>query len=579
MQPLPHRDHLEGRPDGVRVVLGEPGNQGVGVSHMHHHRAEDVAVPDQVLGFLEGDALAAAQPVQFGDVSRPPREAGRVDDPDAVQVEPQLGHPGADLLLVAEQDRRGDLFVEQDLAGAEHLGLLAFREHHPLGLPLRLVDHHPHDFIGLAEPALELLLVLFDLDRLLGHPAVDGRLGHRRRLPDQHARIERLGDDVLATELHTFHAVGAADRIRHVFLGQRGQRPRGRQLHRVVDGGGAHVEGAAEDERKAEDVVHLVGEVGAPGGHDYVGARTNGQFVGNLGVRVGHGEDDGILGHAQQHLRGDAVGGREADEDVGARKRLGQRAAVGRAGEALLVLVHPRGAALVEHALGVAHEDVVRIRAQPDVVLGAGDGGGAGAVEDHLDPIEPFVHHLDRVQQRGPGNDRRAVLVVVEDRDLHRAPQFLLDLEALRGLDVLQVDATKGRFQQLAGADHLFGVLGGKLDVEHVYVGEALEQHRLAFHHRFAGLGADVAQTQNGRAVRDHPDQVALGGVTVSKSRVAFDLQAGNGHARRVGQAQIALRLAGLGRRDGQLACRRRGVVFEGIFVSDHACGFSLPQL
>ena len=122
---------------------------------------------------------------------------------------------------------------------------------------------------------------------------------------------------------------------------------------------------------------------------------------------------------------------------------------------------------------------------------------------------------LDGVEQRRAGDDGRAVLVVVEDGDVHRAPQLVLDLEALRRLDVLEVDAAEGGLEQLAGADDFLRVLGVELDVEHVDVGEALEQNALAFHDRLAGRGADVAQSEHGRAVADHGHQVSLGGVLV----------------------------------------------------------------
>ena len=58
-----------------------------------------------------------------------------------------------------------------------------------------------------------------------------------------------------------------------------------------------------------------------------------------------------------------------------------------------------------------------------------------------------------------------------------RPPQFFLDDEALGRLDVFQVDAAEGGLQQLAGADDFLGILGGQFDVEHVDIGEALEQH------------------------------------------------------------------------------------------------------
>ena len=44
---------------------------------------------------------------------------------------------------------------------------------------------------------------------LLRHAGLHGGLRHRRRLPDQHARIERLGNDVLAPELQAVDRIGA----------------------------------------------------------------------------------------------------------------------------------------------------------------------------------------------------------------------------------------------------------------------------------------------------------------------------------------------------------------------------------
>ena len=138
---------------------------------------------------------------------------------------------------------------------------------------------------------------------------------------------------------------------------------------------------------------------------------------------------------------------------------------------------------------------------------------------------------MQGVDQGGGGDDGGAVLVVVEDRDVHGLLEGLLDVEALRGLDVLQVDAAEGRLQQLAGLDDLVRILGVEFDVEDVDVGKALEEDALAFHDRLAGQGAEVAEAQDGGAVGDDRHQVALGGVLVGVLGVLLDRQAGLGHA------------------------------------------------
>ena len=70
------------------------------------------------------------------------------------------------------------------------------------------------------------------------------------------------------------------------------------------------------------------------------------------------------------------------------------------------------------------------------------------------------------------------------------------------------------------------------LDVEAVDVGELLEEHRLALHHRLRGQRADVAEPEHRRAVRHHRDQVAARGVARGVGGIGLDLEAGLGDAR-----------------------------------------------
>ena len=78
----------------------------------------------------------------------------------------------------------------------------------------------------------------------------------------------------------------------------------------------------------------------------------------DLGIRVGHGEDDRVPGHRLDHLRGQETLDRDPGEDVGAMHGVGQGPRLGFDREALLVLVHPFGATFVDHALGVHHQKV-----------------------------------------------------------------------------------------------------------------------------------------------------------------------------------------------------------------------------
>ena len=96
---------------------------------------------------------------------------------------------------------------------------------------------------------------------------------------------------------------------------------------------------------------------------------------------------------------------------------------------------------------------------------------------------------------------------------------------------------------------------------------ELLEEATLAFHHRLAGQRADVAEAKDRGPVGHDADQVPARGVFGGQRGVGLDVEAGVGHAGRIGERQVALVQQRLGRRDRDLAADRAAVVF--------ACGFA----
>src|SRR6185437_7371159 len=122
---------------------------------------------------------------------------------------------------------------------------------------------------------------------------------------------------------------------------------------------------------------------------------------------------------------------------------------------------------------------------------GAGQASRSRPAEHDFDFGDVLAHQFQRVEQRRAIDDGGAVLVVVEGRNLHRAAQLFLNLEALGRLNVFQVDGAKGGLQQLANANHVFRLGAVNFQIENINVGEALEQDAFAFHHRLAGESAD----------------------------------------------------------------------------------------
>ena len=326
--------------------------------------------------------------------------------------------------------------------------------------------------------------------------------------------VEGLGDQVVGAELQLLARIGGGHLVADLGLGQRGDLVHAGQLHRLGDLRRAAVQRAAEDVREAQHVVDLVRVVRAAGGDDAVGPRRLGQFGPDLRLGVGQRQDDGLVGHALDHLRRHHAGGRAAQEHVGALAPRRPACAPRSSGSSAASIRRAcRRGLRAPRPCESQTKMFAALDAQADHQVQAGDGRRAGAGDGDLHLADVLAHQFQAVEQRRGRDDGGAVLVVVEDRDVQPLAQLLLDVEALRRLDVLEVDAAQRGLQRGDDVDQLVRVALGQFDVEHVDAGELLEQATLAFHHRLAGQRADVAQAQHRGAVGDHAHQVAARGV------------------------------------------------------------------
>ena len=386
------------------------------------------------------------------------------------------------------------------------------------------------------------------LDPCLRDPGIHRRLGHRAGHAFDQARIEGGGDDVIRPEGRV-RAVGRSHFLRHPLSRELGDGFGSGDLHLLVDRGRLDVERAAEDEGEAQHVVDLVGEIRAPGGDDGIGPRSLGFVRHDFRHRVGHGEDDGLVRHLLYPFRLQRPGGGKTEEDVRPDQRFFEAACLGFDGMRALPLIHvvaPR----IDRSGPVAHDHVVVGQAHALDKRGAGQRRSARSVHDHPAILQLAPRQVHRVQKTGGRDNRRAVLIVVHDRNVHPLAQGLFDDEAFGRGDVFQVDAAETGFHQGDRLDELVRVFGVEFDIDRIDVGEAFEQHRLALHHRLGRQRAQIAEPENGRPVGDDRHEIGTGGIARRVGRVF-----GNGfdrgrHARRIGQAEVALGRHRFGRDD-----------------------------
>ncbi len=77
-----------------------------------------------------------------------------------------------------------------------------------------------------------------------------------------------------------------------------------------------------------------------------------------------------------------------------------------------------------------------------------GDCCGTRARNHHPHVGDVFLHHAQAVEDGGSADNCRAVLIVVEYRNIHPLAQFLFNIETFWRFNVFEVDAAEGRFER-----------------------------------------------------------------------------------------------------------------------------------
>ena len=180
--------------------------------------------------------------------------------------------------------------------------------------------------------------------------------------------------------------------------------------------------------------------------------------------------------------------------------------------------------------------------------LDTGDTGSTRTVQNDFDVFYLFPRKVQRIDQTGGTNNGGAVLIVVEDWDIHLFLEPLFDDETLGCLDVLKVDPPKGRTHEANGTAEFVRIFGIEFEVDRIDVGKAFEKNGLAFHHRFGAKRAQIPQTQDRGTIRDDSDQIALVGVVINRLGRFSDGFAWHRDPWRICEAQIPLRHHGDGR-------------------------------
>ena len=321
--------------------------------------------------------------------------------------------------------------------------------------------------------------------RTLGHAAFHGSTRHGRGHNTHQARIKRLGNKVVRPERQLLPAVGLGGLGACGGAGKLGNSVDTSQLHRIVDLGRTHVQRTAEDERETQHVVDLVGEIRPARRNQRVrGHGARGLWI-NLGVGVGQRKNNRLITHLGDHLGFQNARARQPKEHIRAVDHLIKRAQITGLCVLGLLIGHLAGAAFVNQSFDVAQPHVFAFHAQFQQHVQTGNARSTATGRDDLDVLKLLTGKVQRVCRGGPHNNGCAVLIVVENRDVHPLAAQLFDDKTIRRLDVLKVNRAKRRLKRADNIRKFFGVWLVQLNVKTIDVGEFLEQDRFALHHGF----------------------------------------------------------------------------------------------
>ena len=195
------------------------------------------------------------------------------------------------------------------------------------------------------------------------------------------------------------------------------------------------------------------------------------------------------------------------------------------------------GVAFYQNPLTAASNDVFYAERHQEFCNG--NACRARAVDNDVNIFNFFVCKLERVQKRRRRNDRRTVLIVVENGNIQLFFQSRFNFKTTGRGNVFQIHAAKRACQQLDRLDNLFRIFRTNTERISVYVAERLKQRALTFHNGHTRFGADIPKAKHRRTVGNNGNGVPTTGEIKTLFHVFVDCQTRFGNAGGIRQGQM----------------------------------------
>ena len=256
---------------------------------------------------------------------------GSIGDFNALGVgDAHFLHMGFHLLGAAYENWRSVAIVAPLHSGADDAIVLAFGKYHALWIGFEFFKQHAHAVSGWVAAGSELHFICVPVfNRLTSHTGFHSSFRNCNRNSGHQARIKRGRDDVVWAEFHFAARIRGGHFFGHFLACEHGECLRRCDFHFIINFGGANIECATEDVRKAHHVIHLVWIVRTASCNNCVTTHCARDFRTNFRIRICHREDDRVFGHAFEHFRCERIFGRQTKKHIRTFKGIRKRAFVG----------------------------------------------------------------------------------------------------------------------------------------------------------------------------------------------------------------------------------------------------------
>ena len=106
-------------------------------------------------------------------------------------------------------------------------------------------------------------------------------------------------------------------------------------------------------------------------------------------------------------------------------------------------LVHPLGAALINHPFGITHKTILVLCPHRFKQLDTGNSSRTSAVQNNFDIFDLLLADMQGIDQACRTNHRSSMLVIMKNRDIHFLFQALFNDKTFRRLDIFKIDTAK----------------------------------------------------------------------------------------------------------------------------------------